>query len=345
MGIATIARCLSVAATVAAVAGSQSASACLWEYATGVDGKPRVVNGLTFEGPMHIVPSEGWDKKLASLAADPAFATDYRKRNDYAVALIHLGRTAEAIPILDEIEAKNPGIYVTAVNLGTAYELAGKDDLALKWIGEGLKRNPESHEGTEWLHARILEAKLALKKDPKWLETHSVFDGGEALTGTGVAPSGPRAFVDPAGKPRDAGDALSALRYQLGERMQFVKPPEPIVAELLFEMASLVALNKSVEQAMDVMKMAGEYKPVRGTLFEARKAHFESLVQANPKSRKPADASSSPGGQYAGQAMIVLGAFALILFAFTAALYYAVRWWLRRRRQARESAAGRAGQP
>jgi len=49
-------------------------------------------------------------------------------------------------------------------DLGTAYELAGKNEPALRWIREGLRRNPNSHKGTEWLHVKILEAKIEQEK-------------------------------------------------------------------------------------------------------------------------------------------------------------------------------------
>jgi hypothetical protein len=52
-----------------------------------------------------------------------------------------------------------------AANLGTALELLGNKEEALHWIREGIRRNPQSHEGTEWLHAKILEAKIAAQKD------------------------------------------------------------------------------------------------------------------------------------------------------------------------------------
>lgn len=301
---------------------SQMASACLQTHATGVDGKPKIVNGLFPMVPRGAVPLEGWERRAADLAADPAFASDPKKRNDYAVALIHLSRIPEAIPILEDIEAKSPGEYLTAVNLGTAYERSGRNELALKWIKEGIKRNAASHEGTEWLHARIIETKLSIQKDPGWLETHSVFDGGPPLTGNDAKPAAPRPFVDSEGKPRDANDVIKAINYQLGERTRFVKPPEPIVAELLIEYASLVAQTNSVEQAMEAMKMAGEYKPVRAALYADRNSYFEGTIRANPKS-----------GRYAGEndSYFFFGSLFLVVLGLAAALFFKVRRWVRLR--------------
>ena len=52
--------------------------------------------------------------------------------------------------------------------------------------GECLKRNAQSHYGTEWLHELILEAKIALAYDPTWLQTHTVLriDFGQVTDGT-----------------------------------------------------------------------------------------------------------------------------------------------------------------
>ncbi len=69
---------------------------------------------------------------------------DFTNRNDYAVALVYLGRYDEAISLLQRLEKETPGHYATAANLGTAYELSGNNELALKWIKEGIRRNPRS---------------------------------------------------------------------------------------------------------------------------------------------------------------------------------------------------------
>jgi len=59
------------------------------------------------------------------------------------------------------IERWHPGLYATAANLGTAYELLGNVDSAYYWIEEDMRRNPQGHEGSEWMHLCILSAKRA----------------------------------------------------------------------------------------------------------------------------------------------------------------------------------------
>jgi tetratricopeptide (TPR) repeat protein len=266
--------------------------ACLNEYATSIDGTGKVINLMPTPAYHNLAvrePDGGWEKRRKELEADSSFAIDPKKRNDYAVALVHLGRNAEAISVFEGLEKQTPGDYIIAANLGTAYELAGKNELALQWIREGIRRNPASHEGTEWLHVRILQAKLALAKDSSWLQTHSILDGGPGLTGDETVPTAARIVMDDIDGKHDSGGITESIWYQLRERVQFVKPKDPIVAELLLELASLTALSETVEKALPLLKLAGDYGPARASLYTARKQHFEALVRANPKSGKRTD--------------------------------------------------------
>jgi tetratricopeptide (TPR) repeat protein len=117
-----------------------------------------------------------WEKVKADIERRKKAYPYIDNRNNLAVALIHLGDVKNAIAILEELETKTPGQYVTAANLGTAYELNGENQKALDWIKQGINRKSESHYGTEWLHVKILETKLAMEKDANWLNNHSVLE-------------------------------------------------------------------------------------------------------------------------------------------------------------------------
>ena len=130
------------------------ADACAWIMGTRKDGK-RVKAHIT-AGRLKLrlresaqtdlrVEGERMEKQLRD-------ATSLAERNDYAVALMYLGRSSEAVELLKKLETENPGKYEIAANLGTAYELAGNNLEAHRWIKEGIQRNEESHFGTEWLH-------------------------------------------------------------------------------------------------------------------------------------------------------------------------------------------------
>lgn len=153
---------------------------------------------------------------VSAYGQKPPAAVTAEDTNDYAASLIYLKRPAEAIPVLVALEKKAPGLYATAANLGTAYELVGDLPPALTWIKEGVARIPQSHDGTEWLHLAILVTRMKLQADPSWLEKHSVLD---------------------AVGPKTAEDTVRAISYQLNERLHFVSPPGPVVCDLFYQAA------------------------------------------------------------------------------------------------------------
>ena len=199
------------------------------------------------------------------------------QQNDYVAALLHLGEIQPALAILVRIEQTRPGLYATATNLGTAYELVGKNEHALSWIRAGIRRNPESHFGSEWLHVAILEAKLAMAGNPHWLRTHSVLGldfGSETLPRMPARfPSGNR------GQTFDAQETRQAIHVQMAERLQFVGPPDPIVGDLLFDYANLLMLTGTMENAAAVYELALRYGTPRAALAQQRLAHARLIVK------------------------------------------------------------------
>jgi hypothetical protein len=177
-------------------------------------------------------------------------STNFNNRSDYAVSLIFLGKTKEAVELLQSLEQERLGAYFVAANLGTAQELLGNNEDALHWIREGILRNPESHQGTEWLHAKILEAKIAAQKDPDYFRKHSVLELDPQRVIDGIVIDGQRL------SPKKVE---IAIEYQLEERLKFVKPPDPAVASLLFDYAAIDAATGVLESAKGVLKMAVEY--------------------------------------------------------------------------------------
>ncbi len=154
-----------------------------------------------------------------------------------AVALILRGQYAKAVEILLKLEQETPGNYAIASNLGTAYELLGDNEKALKWIEEGIARNANAHYGTEWLHVEILKTKIKLRDDPDFLKDNHVVD---------ISRYSPYVLKD-------------ALFYQLNERMLFVKPKDPVVADLLFTYAMLESENGFLEVALQLLEWSESY--------------------------------------------------------------------------------------
>jgi len=203
------------------------------------------------------------------------------QQNDYAATLLHLGEIQPALAILVRIEQTRPGLYATATNLGTAYELIGKNEHALSWIRAGIRRNPESHDGSEWLHVAILESKLAMAANPGWLRTHSVLGldfGSEAAPRMpGVFPSGNK------GQTLDARETSHAIHVQMAERLQFVGPPDAIVGDLLFDYANLLMLTDTMENAAAIYKLALSYDTPRAALAKQRMEYARLIVKGARK--------------------------------------------------------------
>ena len=262
-------------------------TACIWTYGTDLRGRKVEVEGLT--GADLVVallqretPAER-EREHRELAARAAGTTDRSIRNDYAVSLMYVRRPLEAVEILRKIEAERPGHYVTAANLGTAYELSGDNVQALHWIREGIGRNRAAHNGSEWLHVRILEAKIALEADPQWLTGHSVvgLDFGD-----GVVPVKPTSWPkDNDGKPALTTALESALSYQLDERLEFVNPPDPVVADLLFDWANLSVVSGTLETAEALYLQALHFGVAKRPLAQQRLANVQKLLKTY-KARK-----------------------------------------------------------
>ena len=167
--------------------------------------------------------------------------------------------------------------YATAANLGTAYELQGNNRGALNWTREGIRRNHDAHSGTEWLHVRILEAKIALRTDPSWLKSHSVL----ALDfGTAPEPRMPRTFPKGnSGAALDAEQGKKAIFYQLRERLEFTTRPDPSVADLLFDLGNLLVLTDVLESAAAVYSFALEFTPVNQQAVQKRLQYVRSFLR------------------------------------------------------------------
>ena len=211
-----------------------------------------------------------WEKRRAELEERRLTHPYVDNRNDLAVTLIHLGRVKEAVALLEDLEDKRPGYYFTAANLGTAYELSGENERALKWIKECIKRNKDSHYGTEWLHVKILEAKLGLERDPDWLKKNSVM--GADFRGEGDPQQPKRLATDHLGHQKTLAEIEDALVYQLHERLEFVKPPDPTVADLLFDLSNVLALTRTSEHANAIHELSLSYNPVQDVLVSVRQA-------------------------------------------------------------------------
>lgn len=264
---------------------------------TSLDGSAKSVGKQHLVRQLQAAMKTDLYAKGAELASRLESSTGFDDRNDYSVALIYLRRAPEAVKLLRQLEVEHPGTYSVAANLGTALELSGNDTEALEWIREGVRRNPDSHDGTEWLHVKILEAKIANVKDPQFLHTHSVL---------GLKAEDLRDSIQVGGEVYPWQEVEEAMLYQLKERLQFVKPADPAVAALLYDFAAIAAAHRTLETAVSLLTMAETYG-----LSPARLAPLRTEYQARIHHRQRMDTFKTTGLILGGTGLIAMVAWAM----------------------------------
>jgi tetratricopeptide (TPR) repeat protein len=176
----------------------------------------------------------------------------YKKTNDIAylsdkgLILILEKKYNEALELYLKIEKTNPNRYSTASNVGTIYELIGENKKAWDWINKSIKINPKSHNGSEWLHSKILQAKINGEK----------YYTSEFLLGLNFGNG-----ENPIGQfdNLEIDRIYKSIHFQLNERISLIKPKDKIVAVLLFELGNLSILNKKFKDARELFKKSREY--------------------------------------------------------------------------------------
>lgn len=159
--------------------------------------------------------------------------------SDYAVFLMKAGKIEESLALLVELNKNLPNEYQIAANLGTAYELNGELDSALFYINRGMELNPDAHEGSEWVHVKILEVKLKQIQDPNYLNNTSV--------------------LKLAAEQKADYKTRRQLEIQIRERFPFTPGPDEIMASLMLDLGDCYAANLSIEYAKAFYTIAEIY--------------------------------------------------------------------------------------
>jgi tetratricopeptide (TPR) repeat protein len=192
-------------------------------------------------------------------------AHDYKTRSDIAFHLARLGRYAESLSILQALYQLYPQEYNIMSNLGTVYELNGQNQEALTLIKQGVKLFPQGHQGSEWFHVKVLEAKLTQAKDPTWLFSHQVLNLGihEPSIKYRAVNQEDGVNLDELFTPLYHRNLqlLKHVKYQLHERIPFTAAPDLLLANVLNELADALAVEFSIEEAYIFYQMALAYDP------------------------------------------------------------------------------------
>lgn len=164
---------------------------------------------------------------------------DYKTGSNMALNLMKLGRADSALRILIPLHKEFPKEYNLVANMGTAYELVGELDSALKYISLGYEMDATSHLGTEWVHVKILQAKIKERNTPGWLRKHRVVEVAELV-----------ARLDSNLHANSIRHIDHALFYQIRTRVPFTPAPNKIIANLLLSLGDLNVQKGTYENAL-----------------------------------------------------------------------------------------------
>ncbi|MFN8438451.1 MAG: tetratricopeptide repeat protein [Cytophagales bacterium] len=240
---------------------------CINEYRTLLSGE------VVYIDAEDLLPQAKFSDKTSLLKELGELEKLYNKTkkiedySDLGSMYVYLGNYNKAKLIFKEIEKKSPGRYQTAANLGTTYELLEQNDSALYWIKRAVKINPNSHDGSEWIHIKILETKIKAKGDNNKLWNQNILSLN--FGSTEIPQSPPNV---------DLNQLEKHLYIQLCERMTFIKPKNPIVAQLLFDLGNVRALTSDVKSGLLVFQIAQEYG-YSSEILNKRLLYFETLQQ------------------------------------------------------------------
>lgn len=177
-----------------------------------------------------------------------AGTANYETWSDIALNLMKLGQADSAVKILYPLMLKYPKEYNITANLGTAYELTGQLDSALKYISRGIEINPDSHHGSEWIHKKILEAKIKEELSPDWLDSHLII----SLEDIPEWQKEPQLSIV---------GINHKIAYQVRTRVPFTPAPNKVIANLLITMGDLNKKQGTYENAILAYVHALKFAP------------------------------------------------------------------------------------
>jgi tetratricopeptide (TPR) repeat protein len=232
-----------------------------------------------------------WPEIVTSLATDK----HYKLLSDYAWHEVRTGNRDIAVKLLETLYARHPDEYNILANLGTAYEVTGKNEKALEFLRKAVAINPQSHYGSEWIHIKILEQKLAAHPDYRLiLDLKADTDPQGWLKGK---------VYDKSMKP----DSLMVqLAFQLHERISFIAPPDPIVGQLVKDFADLVALTHSQKEAKEFYEYAVGYDSL---VLTKKPPPIVAAVQPDATKIEPAEKENKRSAN-----MLIYSAVGLLAF-------------------------------
>jgi tetratricopeptide (TPR) repeat protein len=194
----------------------------------------------------HKIEKFNYAKKVLELKKKYEQTKKVNFLSDAGIVLILQAKYQEAKELYLRIDRLEPRRYATASNLGTVYELLGDNQNAIVWIKKAIEINPQSHHGSEWLHVKILEAKI---------------NGDQSISSDFLINT--NFGMNPMPENNMSQEQLIQLRdalfFQLNERVTFIKPPDKIIANLMFDLANANYFLGLRRDAVAIYEKAREY--------------------------------------------------------------------------------------
>ena len=283
---------------------------CINEYRTLMDGSVIVTEARSAipRGKYNLDNKKELLNKLNKADSIYKLTNKLFDYSDYATMLIYNGQLEKARDIFLSIEKQKANLYITAANLGTTYELLGKNDSAIYWLSRAITINPDSHNGSEWIHLKVLEAKKLSNRDNKLLSDTDILHLG---LGDELIPKNPSTFNG----NLNILQVETQLYIQLVERMTFIKPKDPVVGRLLFDLGNVCAITKDLKSAIEIYEKAREYG-FESDLLDKRERHFKSLqLKADLRNNTEGWVKHNPG-------TFLLLAFIILVLILSGILHY-----------------------
>lgn len=184
---------------------------------------------------------------------------EYKTQSDVAVHLARLGRIKESLNILRNIYYRHPEEFIILSNLTFLYELNGKIDSALFINEKSLDRFSKTYKGSNWVHMKILQAKLKMQMDSNWIYNHKVLNLQLKHAKKITKRTGDNTDVDE--QFRENNSVISSIIYHIKERIPYTPAPDLLLSSVIAESAELMAQEFSMEHAVYLYYLALEYDP------------------------------------------------------------------------------------
>jgi tetratricopeptide (TPR) repeat protein len=201
----------------------------------------------------------------------------FEDSSDIAIHYSHLLRFEDALALMQKIHRGHRNEYGVVANLGTMYELNGELDSAYFYIKRSIELNEEAHEGSEWVHLKILEAKMNMRDDPNWLFSNDVL--GLKLQ---------RINNDEEDNGHLIEDEAYDVLWQMRERIPFTSEIDLLMAKIFMEVGKSYEQNVSLADGYVCYQIGMFYDPNNvlgiGTLFNEVKPIYEAndMIEKNP---------------------------------------------------------------